>query len=330
LTLQDVLHLGPFNLPVRYVVFVLSIAVGYGVMSAVLLRRPELRRRTGNRLITALLLFILVWKLEPLAASLLVGIFGGRLDWSSIFLQIFVPGGNLAAFLGGIAATAYLGAGLFVSKIENRPDAPLGPEGADQSGGPPAARLPLAQSSLALAAAIAPALLVYIAASLLLTPHITVGGGSPPTGVRPVIGTSVGDLAPGFDADALSSGRLSLTGKPGKVIVLNFWATWCPPCRAELPDLVRFSETQQTSRIEVWAVDMTSSESSVGAVEKFARANHLRFPVLLDRTGTVAAAYKVTAVPTTYVISSDGMITAKQVGAMSPSWLRSRVTATLR
>jgi peroxiredoxin len=75
---------------------------------------------------------------------------------------------------------------------------------------------------------------------------------------------------------------------------------------------------------------MTSSEASISAVMEFAQANRLRFPVLLDRAGLVAAAYKVSAVPTTYVISATGMIVAKQVGAMSPSWLRSRVASALR
>ena len=179
----------------------------------------------------------------------------------------------------------------------------------------------------AVGAAILPAVVLYLAMAVALRPNAAqLARAATPAGVASLrIGTAVGDRAPLFDAASLDGKRYRLAGAHGEAIVLNFWATWCPPCRAELPDLVRFAAAHKATRTAIWAVNMTTSEPSVGAVKAFSLQHGIDFPVLLDSTGSIARTYGVTALPTTYIISRNGVIVAKQVGAMSPSWLRSQV-----
>lgn len=300
MSLEDTLHLGPINLPVRYLVFIASAAAGLLVMSLVLLRRGELRRSSANRVLNAIVVFVVVWKLEPLVAALVAGVIRGPIDLSTVFLQLFVPGGRLAAALGAGAALVYLLVAILRA-------------------GPPRGR-----QTAAIAAALLPAALFYLAAELALKPnHAQLEQAATPAGAATLrVGTSVGDRAPLFEAASLGGMRYRLSGARGKTIVLNFWASWCPPCRAELPDLVRFAAAHRASQTAVWGLNMTTSEPSVEAVRTFSRQHRIDFPVLLDQQGSIARAYRVTALPTTFVISPEGVILAKQVGAMSPSWLR--------
>jgi len=319
-SIEDTLRAGPINLPVRYLLFMVAAAVGYATMSLLLRRRGELRRLTANRFVNAIFTFVLVWKLEPLAAGLFAALSSGR--WEGVWLRIFIPGGLRGSIAGTFAALLYIVASVTAvgRKAGNRDE--------------PAPPVRKSRQLLWIGTAVAPLVGVYLVASIVLAPNPIATGravaisGPPDTGGAPRaerrVGTAVGDRAPAFAAETLGGSRFRFEGSASRAIVLNFWATWCPPCRAELPDLVRFSSETGPKNIQVWSVNMTSTESSRQAVREFARSNNMEFPVLVDPEGSIAHAYGVTALPTTFIIAADGTILAKQVGAMSPSWLRSQ------
>lgn len=132
-------------------------------------------------------------------------------------------------------------------------------------------------------------------------------------------GLEVGQRAPGFALETVEGEMLSLADYEGRQVVLNFWASWCPPCREELPELIAFGEE---TGIPVLGVNATKNERrGKQDVDAFLQEVPVSFPVLLDEEGTVEKTYRVVALPTTYVIGPDGVITAKQVGPVDFDWL---------
>lgn len=129
-----------------------------------------------------------------------------------------------------------------------------------------------------------------------------------------VIGVTRGNLAPNFKLETLEGEVLSLSDFKGKKVFLNFWATWCPPCRAEMPDIQKFSEDED---VVVLAINLTHTEDSLLTVENFIQERKFTFPVLIDENGEVAEQYRVQAYPTSYMIDSNGRIQYIALGAMN-------------
>lgn len=120
----------------------------------------------------------------------------------------------------------------------------------------------------------------------------------------------------------LDGEEVSLSDYRGRTVLLNFWATWCPPCRAEIPDLVDFhaATAAETSAV-LLSVNQTFSEPGRVAVEEFVSEMQIQYPVLMDSNGLASAAFGVRGIPTTFVIGPDGRITERAFGAVSTSWL---------
>jgi peroxiredoxin len=116
--------------------------------------------------------------------------------------------------------------------------------------------------------------------------------------------------APDFTLTDLDGNRVSLSQFRGKPVVINFWATWCPPCKAELPHLVKAYEREQ-GRVVFLAISVDEPERTV---RRFVEDNGVSLTVLLDDGGEVAADYRVEGIPTTFFISRDGEIVARYVG----------------
>lgn len=131
---------------------------------------------------------------------------------------------------------------------------------------------------------------------------------------KPTIGLEVGKLAPDFQLQMLTGGSVKLSDFRGKRVLINFWATWCPPCRAEMPDMEKF---YQEKDIVILAVNLTESESNLEDVEDFSDEYKLTFPILMDTNLVAADLYAIRPIPTTYMIDSNGMINYKVFGAMN-------------
>jgi len=159
----------------------------------------------------------------------------------------------------------------------------------------------------------------------LLLPAVLLGGcGSRPTasgsGAGPAIpvGVAVGDRAPDFTLTTVDGTRVSLAALRGKPVMLNFWATYCPYCREEMPDIQSFYASHPRD-VAILGVNLTSAERGMAAVRSFLRAHHYTFPVVLDVDGKVADLYLVRSIPLTLFINARGIICFKYAGAMSPA-----------
>lgn len=131
------------------------------------------------------------------------------------------------------------------------------------------------------------------------------------------VGLKKDHRAPTFSIKTLAGETVSLEDYKGKKILLNFWATWCPPCKAEMPDMEELYNEYKDEDFVVLAVNATISEKSRKDVESFVNDYQLTFPILLDEKGTVAAEYEILSYPSTYFIDSDGVVRNKIVGALS-------------
>ncbi|MDM5315198.1 TlpA disulfide reductase family protein [Fictibacillus sp. b24] len=129
-------------------------------------------------------------------------------------------------------------------------------------------------------------------------------------------GIKNGNSAPDFELTTIEGDKVKLSDLKGKVVFVNLWATWCPPCRAEMPEMVRFYKDHSSKNVEVLAVNLTDSDSEK-EVKKFAEEYKLNFPVLLDPDGKVGNTYKTVTIPTTFIIDKNGIIKQKHIGPMS-------------
>lgn len=137
-----------------------------------------------------------------------------------------------------------------------------------------------------------------------------------------------GFLAPDFTLTALEGGDVQLSTLRGKPVILNFWATWCPPCRAEMPELEALWQRYQDDGLLLIGVDQGENAATV---ERFARGVvGTTFPLLLDTNQAVGRAYGVRALPTTVFIDAEGRIQDVRIGGpMNRAMLIDSVTKIL-
>ena len=123
----------------------------------------------------------------------------------------------------------------------------------------------------------------------------------------------IGERAPDFTLPALTQGSLSLHDFGRQVVVLNFWATWCPPCVEETPGLEKFAEQMRLQGVTVMGV---SVDQDGAALQTFAAEQHLSFPILRDPDRSIAHRYGTFQFPETYIIDQDGRVAEKLIGPM--------------
>ena len=134
----------------------------------------------------------------------------------------------------------------------------------------------------------------------------------PPAPTIPA-GVSIGNLAPDFQLQTLSGESVSLSGLRGKSVLLNFWATWCGPCKFEMPFLQQINDTWSSKGLVVLEVDVGEK---LDVVQKYMTDNNLSMTVAMDTDMKVTSkSYLIGAIPTTFLIDKDGVIRYKMVGA---------------
>ncbi|MFJ7668108.1 peroxiredoxin family protein [Lysinibacillus sp. NPDC097195] len=148
------------------------------------------------------------------------------------------------------------------------------------------------------------------------------------------VGLNNGDIPPDFTLMNLEGKEMSLSELRGKKVVLNFWATWCPPCKAEMPHMQNYYEQYaKEDNVEILAVNLTTEERDVTADAKidtvmtFRDAFELTFPILLDTENEAGSDYQIITIPTTFFIDSTGTIQHSIEGPMNLEMLKSKIKA---
>jgi peroxiredoxin len=119
------------------------------------------------------------------------------------------------------------------------------------------------------------------------------------------VGTEEGQIAPDFELELLDGGEAWLTDYRGHPVVLNFWATWCQPCRQEMPQLVDAYEANKGDGLVVIGLNMQEGRD---LITPFAEERGIDYPILIDRDGDVGDQYRLLGLPTTYFIDANGVI----------------------
>lgn len=135
---------------------------------------------------------------------------------------------------------------------------------------------------------------------------------------------AVGRQAPSFNLpllDGKGSASLSQILSSGKPVLLNAWASWCPPCQMETPDLVKMSEKYK-GQIQFIGVDMTTQEQHIQNATAFVKKYHIPYPVLMDPQGSFMNAYALQGFPTTFILDSKGKILNVEFGMMTQTQMQ--------
>ena len=139
-----------------------------------------------------------------------------------------------------------------------------------------------------------------------------------------------GFAAPDFTLKTATDETYTLSELRGQAVLVNLWATWCPPCKAEMPAIEKMYREYKDQGFIVLAIDMTYQDDPLNVVP-FTQKYGLTFPVLLEETGDVAAAYQLRSLPTSLFIDRYGMISEVVIGGpMSEALLRTRIEQILK
>jgi peroxiredoxin len=125
---------------------------------------------------------------------------------------------------------------------------------------------------------------------------------------------AAGDVAADFKLESLSGGPVKLSSLRGKVVFLNVWATWCGPCREEMPSMETLYEAFR-NRKDFVILAVSQDRRGRAAVQPYVERNHFHFDILLDPDNVVGDTYNVSGVPETFIIDRKGRIVAHHMGA---------------
>lgn len=141
------------------------------------------------------------------------------------------------------------------------------------------------------------------------------------------IGVKEGQKAPDFQLQNIKGKEMKLSELEGKKVIVNFWATWCPPCKAEMPHMQKFYHTSERNNVEILAVNLTTSEKDVNNIGEFVKNYGLTFPILLDQHGKIGENYQAYTIPTSYIIDTKGVIRKKIIGPMDKEMMTELISS---
>ncbi|WP_407275078.1 TlpA family protein disulfide reductase [Halothiobacillus sp. DCM-1] len=132
-------------------------------------------------------------------------------------------------------------------------------------------------------------------------------------------------------AQAFDFSAVDVNGKPhtlanerGNFVVINIWATWCPPCRKELPELAAFAKAHEKDHIKVWGLSVDTDQSE-GELALFAAAHQIGYPIFKVTPRSLAPFGNIPGIPTTFLINPQGELVARHVGAITQAQLQAMI-----
>ncbi|WP_107840358.1 peroxiredoxin family protein [Metasolibacillus meyeri] len=132
-----------------------------------------------------------------------------------------------------------------------------------------------------------------------------------------LVGLKKGQFAPNFTLQTLDGQTVSLEDYRGKKVMINFWATWCPPCKVEMPHMQNYYKKHAAAdNVEILAINLTYQDGSHKQIQQFTKGFDLQFPILLAESKDIAETYKIIAIPTTFMIDSEGRIQYQITGPL--------------
>ncbi|AQQ53937.1 redoxin domain-containing protein [Planococcus lenghuensis] len=140
-------------------------------------------------------------------------------------------------------------------------------------------------------------------------------------------GLAAGEPAPDFRLQSLGGETIRLSDYRGQAVVLNFWASWCEPCKKEMPEMQNYYEgLAADADVEILAVNLTDQDSGLDKVNAFVQEYGLTFPIPLDEEGQVREAYGILTIPTTFLINEEGRLVTQIRGPLSNDMLEELVS----
>jgi len=137
----------------------------------------------------------------------------------------------------------------------------------------------------------------------------------------------IGELAPDFTLVDLAGNPTTLSSMKGNVVLINFWATWCAPCRKEMPDMNSLYLERKAEGFEILAVNLQEGRSKAKA---FADDFGLAFPILVDLNGDVGSTYRLTGLPESWFVDRSGILRERAIGPMDEETMREKLEITMR
>lgn len=137
-----------------------------------------------------------------------------------------------------------------------------------------------------------------------------------------------GYLAPSFELEGADGKTYAVGGKRGKALLINFWASWCYPCKLEAPDLVRFHEEYEDD-LDIYAVNAFTTDTRNGMLD-FIDEYGIEFPVLVDKEGDVMKLYRVLGFPTNILVDRNGVVKKVFMGYHPPEELEREIKRAVR
>ncbi|WP_042471187.1 TlpA disulfide reductase family protein [Bacillus ndiopicus] len=138
-----------------------------------------------------------------------------------------------------------------------------------------------------------------------------------------LVGLDKGQFAPNFTLQTLDGQTVSLADYRGKKVMINFWATWCPPCKVEMPHMQNYYKKHAAiDNVEILAINLTYQDGSHKQIQQFVKGLDVQFPVLLAESKDITETYKTMAYPTTFMVDSEGRIQYQITGPLDLEMLQ--------